>query len=135
SPLETDLSGFESQGRSRGNSFSPSQRGHFVSSHSVRQSYNSSSKEDDETNKQDRKSTRLNSSHVSISYAVFCLKKKKKSTKIKHQFKKPIRYTHIVIELAIGVMCYLIAFIVNTFELDYHYVLRHKSLPLVTMFL
>src|SRR5436305_8599178 len=28
---------------------------------------------------QDRKSTRLNSSHVRISYAVFCLKKKKKS--------------------------------------------------------
>src|SRR5690349_24031403 len=30
---------------------------------------------------QDRKSTRLNSSHVEISYAVFCLKKKKKKTK------------------------------------------------------
>src|SRR5438477_7712588 len=29
----------------------------------------------------DRKSTRLNSSHMSISYAVFCLKKKKKNTK------------------------------------------------------
>src|SRR5436309_6156046 len=28
----------------------------------------------------DRKSTRLNSSHVKISYAVFCLKKKKKRT-------------------------------------------------------
>src|SRR5438876_5071458 len=28
---------------------------------------------------QDRKSTRLNSSHPSISYAVFCLKKKKKT--------------------------------------------------------
>src|SRR5690348_18133892 len=28
----------------------------------------------------DRKSTRLNSSHPSISYAVFCLKKKKNST-------------------------------------------------------
>src|SRR5207253_10568407 len=28
--------------------------------------------------KEDRKSTRLNSSHVAISYAVFCLKKKKK---------------------------------------------------------
>src|SRR5437667_4240319 len=27
---------------------------------------------------QDRKSTRLNSSHITISYAVFCLKKKKK---------------------------------------------------------
>src|SRR5262245_14342555 len=31
----------------------------------------------------DRKSTRLNSSHLGISYAVFCLKKKKKN-KIKH---------------------------------------------------
>src|SRR5690349_24169645 len=30
---------------------------------------------------QDRKSTRLNSSHVEISYAVFCLKKKKKKSK------------------------------------------------------
>src|SRR2546426_8187406 len=29
----------------------------------------------------DRKSTRLNSSHLVISYAVFCLKKKKKTTK------------------------------------------------------
>src|SRR5690625_5666274 len=29
----------------------------------------------------DRKSTRLNSSHVAISYAVFCLKKKKSSTR------------------------------------------------------
>src|SRR5689334_23807038 len=31
---------------------------------------------------QDRKSTRLNSSHSSISYAVFCLKKKKKNNKL-----------------------------------------------------
>src|SRR5439155_15266433 len=30
---------------------------------------------------EDRKSTRLNSSHVAISYAVFCLKKKKKKKK------------------------------------------------------
>src|SRR5438309_6822673 len=30
---------------------------------------------------EDRKSTRLNSSHSSISYAVFCLKKKKKNKK------------------------------------------------------
>src|SRR3712207_8686279 len=29
---------------------------------------------------EDRKSTRLNSSHANISYAVFCLKKKKKNT-------------------------------------------------------
>src|SRR3712207_8990163 len=31
----------------------------------------------------DRKSTRLNSSHANISYAVFCLKKKKKNTWIR----------------------------------------------------
>src|SRR4051812_49742698 len=30
---------------------------------------------------EDRKSTRLNSSHMSISYAVFCLKKKKKKNR------------------------------------------------------
>src|SRR3712207_7818369 len=32
------------------------------------------------SNQQDRKSTRLNSSHANISYAVFCLKKKKNTT-------------------------------------------------------
>src|SRR5690554_7446736 len=32
--------------------------------------------------RKDRKSTRLNSSHVRISYAVFCLKKKTKKTNI-----------------------------------------------------
>src|SRR5437764_5855698 len=35
--------------------------------------------------RQDRKSTRLNSSHRCISYAVFCLKKKKTSTHIHQQ--------------------------------------------------
>src|SRR3712207_8068062 len=34
---------------------------------------------------QDRKSTRLNSSHANISYAVFCLKKKKKNYKESRQ--------------------------------------------------
>src|SRR5438105_6414001 len=38
---------------------------------------------------QDRKSTRLNSSHEWISYAVFCLKKKKKNKMFKH-------YTHLL---------------------------------------
>src|SRR5437763_8425192 len=39
----------------------------------------------------DRKSTRLNSSHRCISYAVFCLKKKKKKTKkAKKQTKRQI---------------------------------------------
>src|SRR2546426_2856419 len=34
----------------------------------------------------DRKSTRLNSSHLVISYAVFCLKKKKKESRIIHKY-------------------------------------------------
>src|SRR5947199_7395566 len=39
----------------------------------------------------DRKSTRLNSSHLGISYAVFCLKKKKAATgaKSRQKFKTP----------------------------------------------
>src|SRR5260221_4477538 len=37
---------------------------------------------------QDRKSTRLNSSHTVISYAVFCLKKKKKTTQFASKVKK-----------------------------------------------
>src|SRR5690348_17661967 len=39
--------------------------------------------------RRDRKSTRLNSSHPSISYAVFCLQKKKKKKN-----KKTIKYIH-----------------------------------------
>src|SRR5438477_3683631 len=42
----------------------------------------------------DRKSTRLNSSHMSISYAVFCLKKKKIMT-------NPKTIAHAVIDLAL----------------------------------
>src|SRR5256885_8616205 len=34
--------------------------------------------------RQDRKSTRLNSSHLVISYAVFCLKKKKKKNSVSY---------------------------------------------------
>src|SRR5688572_31704258 len=42
--------------------------------------------------REDRKSTRLNSSHSQISYAVFCLKKKKKKQKIKTNNKNKKRY-------------------------------------------
>src|SRR5438270_10617052 len=43
---------------------------------------------------QDRKSTRLNSSHSQISYAVFCLKKKKKKNKKKKIKKKNYKKKH-----------------------------------------
>src|SRR5499426_4430370 len=41
----------------------------------------------------DRKSTRLNSSHLGISYAVFCLKKKKKNYIVKKKYKKQKKNT------------------------------------------
>src|SRR3712207_8125163 len=38
----------------------------------------------------DRKSTRLNSSHANISYAVFCLKKKKNATARSYKYKSGV---------------------------------------------
>src|SRR5207253_8168614 len=46
----------------------------------------------------DRKSTRLNSSHVAISYAVFCLKKKKKKKKRNKRQKKKKKKKKIIIK-------------------------------------
>src|SRR3712207_7198294 len=44
----------------------------------------------------DRKSTRLNSSHANISYAVFCLKKKKKHTTLNGYSRYAlIMYNHV----------------------------------------
>src|SRR5258708_31617743 len=43
----------------------------------------------------DRKSTRLNSSHQIISYAVFCLKKKKKKNTLDHQRERSRVHQHI----------------------------------------
>src|SRR2546422_6435739 len=43
--------------------------------------------------REDRKSTRLNSSHGYISYAVFCLKKKKKNHQL-HEATHTSRYNH-----------------------------------------
>src|SRR6266704_5802091 len=50
----------------------------------------------------DRKSTRLNSSHVSISYAVFCLKKKNQFS----YFPYKNRYSYLVFSHACHVMAH-----------------------------
>src|SRR5476651_2806968 len=42
----------------------------------------------------DRKSTRLNSSHANISYAVFCLKKKKKTNKTHYLYQPKEQTTY-----------------------------------------
>src|SRR5438067_6126316 len=44
---------------------------------------------------EDRKSTRLNSSHVSISYAVFCLKKKKKQKRAIYSSNSKHEHSHL----------------------------------------
>src|SRR5438034_5391256 len=56
------------------------QRGHDT------QPYRNRDRRCDECSR-DRKSTRLNSSHTVISYAVFCLKKKKQKNKITKEYK------------------------------------------------
>src|SRR5438270_2304427 len=48
----------------------------------------------DYSGKKDRKSTRLNSSHSQISYAVFCLKKKKKKNNTK--FRSSYTMSHLL---------------------------------------
>src|SRR5258705_9616205 len=53
----------------------------LVLSLQARDLYEDESLEADNREIGDRKSTRLNSSHLGISYAVFCLKKKKPTTK------------------------------------------------------
>src|SRR5690554_7780259 len=45
----------------------------------------------------DRKSTRLNSSHVRISYAVFCLKKKKKKKNITYYYIHKLRCRRLML--------------------------------------
>src|SRR6266576_6525921 len=61
----------------------------------------------------DRKSTRLNSSHVEISYAVFCLKKKKKKINIiiiKKKKKKKTQYKSYIIFFIINFRLFFIFF-------------------------
>src|SRR5256885_11032541 len=56
----------------------------------------------------DRKSTRLNSSHLVISYAVFCLKKKKKK-KTKHQTLHARRRNKISLSVIIAIVTLSVA--------------------------
>src|SRR5690349_23447980 len=68
----------------------------------------------------DRKSTRLNSSHVEISYAVFCLKKKKNTKNLPTS--KKIKNTHTLHQLPIdfghlSIRSYQVAFEVTLREI------------------
>src|SRR5436309_8530248 len=59
-------------------------------------SWRSSRSSGSRSSSRDRKSTRLNSSHVKISYAVFCLKKKKKKKKYKQQTYKTTIHQYLL---------------------------------------
>src|SRR3712207_8421697 len=67
-----EVGGLASVDRQRGGWAGHGQR--IVAPHTLRDRL-----QDEKRAEVDRKSTRLNSSHANISYAVFCLKKKKKS--------------------------------------------------------
>src|SRR5438128_3412118 len=54
---------------------------------------------------EDRKSTRLNSSHGSISYAVFCLKKKKKQNKNKNGSHHIMKKSIVIVMTRLAVCC------------------------------
>src|ERR1039457_392579 len=69
----------------------------------------------------DRKSTRLNSSHLVISYAVFCLKKKKtKKTIYRLEYTQPTKGTalldaraqtvHVCLPVSCSVLCVFVVF-------------------------
>src|SRR5947207_9697079 len=53
-----------------------------------------------ERREKDRKSTRLNSSHTVISYAVFCLKKKKQSPEMSTQYRQSFVYRDRILHVA-----------------------------------
>src|SRR5437868_904387 len=81
---------------------------------------------------EDRKSTRLNSSHVSISYAVFCLKKKKKK-KNKNIIPKTTNKNKY---LYITFLCYFFSFFLYYFTLFsfYFFFLMLRRPPRSTLF-
>src|SRR5258705_8632891 len=72
--------------------FQPARNGGFDDGFSERRNFDDG--HDGGTGK-DRKSTRLNSSHLGISYAVFCLKKKKKKSISRGYTKHTILTAHV----------------------------------------
>src|SRR6516162_8456852 len=91
--------------------------------------------------RQDRKSTRLNSSHLVISYAVFCLKKKKKpidhssqEKKIfeKHEEKEIDSYIYFTVFLSFVFLCSLLYLIFTVFFFFFFLMIRRP--PRSTLF-
>src|SRR5689334_23975708 len=78
----------------------------------------------------DRKSTRLNSSHSSISYAVFCLKKKKNKANI-YCSKKNKNHFHVLIALPQSETFITLPF---TYLLNYFNPVQHVIISRLSLF-
>src|SRR5689334_2224273 len=76
----------------------------------------------------DRKSTRLNSSHSSISYAVFCLKKKKKHTPTHYLF---ISFTTLhLLSVFFSSLLFSFFFFNDTATTEIYTLSLHDALPI-----
>src|SRR6267378_1182719 len=79
----------------------------------------------------DRKSTRLNSSHVEISYAVFCLKKKKKQKSLLHNLTRAILMPHLIDNHNFGFRCVFFFFFNDTATTEIYTLSLHDALPIL----
>src|SRR5258705_3971942 len=64
--------------------------GHAVNGHDLGHAHTGDDARGADGARADRKSTRLNSSHLGISYAVFCLKKKILQFDVRMRYKRPL---------------------------------------------
>src|SRR3712207_242319 len=78
----------------------------------------------------DRKSTRLNSSHANISYAVFCLKKKKKNTNVQSVTYILIQLYRCDISITRHCTCFCFFFFNDTATTEIYTLSLHDALPI-----
>src|SRR5215475_11295799 len=87
--------------------------------------------------RRDRKSTRLNSSHVKISYAVFCLKKKKKMITIQRHKKKEQKKNNVqvlAVDTLVGDLFVVFALVVDVVLRLVFFFLMIRRPPRSTLF-
>src|SRR6266540_4145876 len=87
------------------------------------------------SSRRDRKSTRLNSSHITISYAVFCLKKKTANAETSllfvYSLVRPIVKKQLLDFLCLAVYWYFVIFFFNDTATTEIYTLSlHDALPI-----
>src|SRR5215469_16957795 len=85
----------------------------------------------------DRKSTRLNSSHVEISYAVFCLKKKKKTNDHSSRYvsinssRRERRSSVVFLHLPLSLFPCVFFFFNDTATTEIYTLSLHDALPIL----